>query len=793
MNLVVRFLILILIISSGASSIGQTLLRGTILDGETKQPIGDAKFGISNQGIGAITNKDGKFTYRKYHHVLSEASTFEVSAKGYISLRGSVDVLRKLQNKRGKIYLEKISEENIHLPQALGKITVFWDASSKTRARDTEREITFLKEFLTTKSGAEVRVVIFNESIVSNTSFSISEATTATLIQLIENVSYKGYSDYSLLEIEPADEILLFAENKPMFGTFQLDQNIPVHSINSGLNTISDLYFESLADFTSGSYKKLRQNEHTMTSVTNESYITGQFLQGEMPVPYAIIAKEGSLQEFNTDAEGYFKVPATAGDRLTFYSLGNYPKTLTVASKTLYQVMAVPKAEQLAEVNLKASYKRSEYAFDSILQLDMVEGREVPVRSVHKSQFNRNAFTIGDAIDGIYGARSYYSPRQGQTYITVGGGCARVFVDGVEMRVESIPVHLVENISIFKSYSRVLPCPSRIIVTTRLHKDRIDQRLRKKGYEQLKNNFYTEEVPILNFDAVATDYLIDVDSKLSTKIKLEKYRSLRKRYKDKVDFYVEMALYFYQLDAGAAREVRNDFAFVANDNVKALRILAYLHEHAREFLQAQKVYTRILEMAPNEPQSYRDLALMFQETGAYDKSLELYLNMLGNGVPGVDFTPLHSVLSNELQRLINLYKHKIDYHRLPNDWLVTNFNIDVRMTATWSDTNVPFEFQFVNPEKRFYNWNSDDNITKKALKETTTEEFVIDDAQSGNWLINVRYTGDENASNIPPYLKYTVYKNFGTPQEQRQIKLVKLDTQIKKVTLDSFNYSKTQP
>jgi tetratricopeptide (TPR) repeat protein len=1272
-----RIVCLFFVFFSTLSVISQTSLRATVLDQETKQPIADAKFGIADQGIGVVTNDEGKFTYRRYHHVLDEASQFEVSATGYLNLKGSINVLRKLQNKRGVIYLEKASAE-VTVSKAAEKIAVFWDASAKSASRNPENEINYLLKYLTTTPAREILVVVFNETIVSKQEFKISEESIDAIQNLLSTVTYKGVSDYGLLHNIQVDELLLFAESNPTFGMFQLSQNIPVHIINSSRSTTTDEYFESLSHYTSGIYKKLSTQGTRNVTLEAGPKVTGRYVNGENPVPYALIAKKGVLKEYYTDAEGYFKVPAIDGDALTFYSLGNFSKTLKITSKTEYQVLAIPKAEQLATVNLKAKKKRSEYAFDSIFQLDIVEGRTVPVRSVHKSQFNKNAFTIGDAINGIYGAKSFYDKSTGQSFILVGGGCAKTFIDGVESRLEAISVNIVENISIYQSYSMVLPCSSRIIVTTRMHPDRIDKRLRKKGYEMLENNFYNEKVPkleteslstfyfpkqtitgtvrgngtllqgvsilrsgkldevatnadgafslqaavgdilevkhfgmypksvvvtddreytielitkaeildevllskiadkpsteydsfdpttrmelvngrkydvrmvllkedlntagldifemvrmsdgkigvdgditsgrkifvykksniriplrafvdgvemdpmsinpllvervsvylapnwkvhskifittrnnpdirkkfladndielknnvykeevaalerdenqyftsqeitgvvsvksiplegvsifkkgslkevftdkeglfkmeatpgdiikikhagmypktvvvsdatryeialinktqilnevsvktkkveeeemimtaygkkdkksigykveselskfispadisftqvaykipgvivdpisktiffernfgalrvspimiiiddiqvtqsalqildpqtitnltalkslaatnkygsqafggvllittlkntfieyeekpdptvknniyketlpILSFDAVNADYIDHVASKRSSKIRLEKYRTIKNTYLDKVDFYVDMALYFQQIDASAAREVRNDFALLAKDNIKALRILAYLNEHAGEFMQAQKVYERVVAMDPSNPQSYRDLALIYQETGEYDKALELYVNMLGDQVPGIDFSSLTSVLSNELQRLINLHKHKLNYQRLPNDWLSVNFNIDVRMTASWSDTKAPFEFQFVNPDKRFYHWNSDKKRNKNIDKDSATEEFVIDDADPGSWLINVRYTGDVNAANIPPYLKYTIYKNFGTPMETSTIKLVKLENQIQKVTLDSFVY-----
>ncbi|MDX1462104.1 MAG: hypothetical protein R3359_03535, partial [Marinirhabdus sp.] len=114
----------------------------------------------------------------------------------------------------------------------------------------------------------------------------------------------------------------------------------------------------------------------------------------------------------------------------------------------------------------------------------------------------------------------------------------------------------------------------------------------------------------------------------------------------------------------------------------------------------------------------------------------------------------------------------------------------LRLTASWSDPQAPFEFQFVNPENRYYNWKSDSSLHSQPDNTVATEEFVIDDALPGNWLVNVRYIGDEKVGLIPPYLKYTLYKNYGTVDETKTVKLVRLDDQLQKVTLDAFTYSK---
>ena len=162
--------------------------------------------------------------------------------------------------------------------------------------------------------------------------------------------------------------------------------------------------------------------------------------------------------------------------------------------------------------------------------------------------------------------------------------------------------------------------------------------------------------------------------------------------------------------------------------------------------------------------------------------------MLGEQIMGVNFNGLEKPLRSELSRLVALHKDKIDYSRLPNEWLRTDFKVDMRMTIDWSDKSVPFEFQFVNPQKKFFKWTHTLEETRDRLKAEQkegfqTEEFIIDDAPAGEWLINVQYLGNEGDYVLPPFLKYTVYRNYGTPKESKEVRVIKLFKQVDKVTL----------
>ena len=92
----------------------------------------------------------------------------------------------------------------------------------------------------------------------------------------------------------------------------------------------------------------------------------------------------------------------------------------------------------------------------------------------------------------------------------------------------------------------------------------------------------------------------------------------------------------------------------------------------------------------------------------------------------------------------------------------------------WNDPNAEFELQFVNPNKKYFKWahtkfESMDRMMDEIKNGYHTEEFIIDDAEPGEWLFNIEGLAKEDALN-PTYLKYTVYKNYGLPEETKEIK-----------------------
>lgn len=54
------------------------------------------------------------------------------------------------------------------------------------------------------------------------------------------------------------------------------------------------------------------------------------------------------------------------------------------------------------------------------------------------------------------------------------------------------------------------------------------------------------------------------------------------------------------------------------------------------------------------------------------------------------------------------------------------------------------------------------------------EEFYLTSSDLGEWTFNIKYYGNNSILDEPTYIKITTYKNFGSANETKDIKVVRL-------------------
>lgn len=798
--------IILLILCSTMSVGAQTVFRGTVVNAGTKAPIVNAKIGVNDQGIGEITDEKGRFNYRRYHEVLGDKSELIISAEGYETIALDAKAVRTLFNRSSTIQLEPSTKQEGD--KAVKSVKLFWDISEDMLGRDIEAELAYIESFVDSNKSLKIEFVAFGYEIQKEEVITVRDGYLSTLRTLINSLEYGGPSNYGILDTSGVDAILFSSNGDPNFGTLKVQQETPVYTLASISQTDNGTYMKRLAQYTSGAYVPVGDIENEASQVLDEaivkSGIIGEIVDLSGPLGDAVITKKGSFDEVSTNRQGKFAIQAAVGDILVISKIGYFSKEVLVERKDIGTVEIISKSDELSEIVLEGD-KRVDNTIRTSNGRESKDKLGYAVSELTENDFAAGATTLQQLIQGkvsgvsvegglFSGSEVVYKIRGGNLSVTNNIPPIWIINGAIYQDVPNfIDVQQIVSISVLKSTSATsrygtLGAGGAFIIKTR---DQVYREVDKpkENTALVKGNDYAESA-VKNMEDITPSYIVRMRKLPNKNDQFKLYKKISTTQSSPLEFYVDVAKHFDQVDKNLANKVREDLAYISRNNTKALRTLAYLYEVGGDAQKAAWAYERILKIAPSEAQSYRDLALIYQEkeVGKYNQALELYINMLGEQIKGVNFEGLEKPLQSELKHLVVLHKDKIDFERLPNEWLTTDFDLDIRMVIEWSDPTVPFEFQFVNPDKKFFKWphtleESKERLEAELAQGFQTEEFIIDDAPKGEWLINVQYLGDPGDYVLPPFLKYTVYRNYGTSKETKEVKVVKLFNQSDKVTL----------
>lgn len=248
-------------------------------------------------------------------------------------------------------------------------------------------------------------------------------------------------------------------------------------------------------------------------------------------------------------------------------------------------------------------------------------------------------------------------------------------------------------------------------------------------------------------------------------------------------YYVDVYDYFSK--AGAEKEskaILNDIIKSQYDNYELLRALAYKLEVAKNYKLASSIYKRVLLLRPEDAQSYRDLALMYQQIGKNQKAFELLNTVLSDVVYNANNTKksfaMNGITKHEINNLIQ-NDNTIDKSAL-DSYNEINTNYDVRVVVDWNRADTDVELHVVDPnlEDCFYR-NPKTQIGGEIAADFNAgygpEEFTLRNARKGDYYIKVDYNNlklhdDEN----PTFMKVTTFKNYGTASETKEVQVVRL-------------------
>jgi len=286
------------------------------------------------------------------------------------------------------------------------------------------------------------------------------------------------------------------------------------------------------------------------------------------------------------------------------------------------------------------------------------------------------------------------------------------------------------------------------------------------------------EITIKEWDP-DTPYLKEL-KKAGAKEHFAVYMKQRKEHGASPAFFLDCAEFFYrQEDDRLAIQVLSNIVELELENAALLRVVAHRLAQWKLLDVSRMMFEEVLKLRPEEPQSYRDLALVLDQMEKYDRAIELLYHVVMNRWDRFDQIEVIALM--ELNRIIARAKRADGAAEFPVDKrLIKLLDVDVRIILTWDTDLTDMDLWVTEPsrEKAYYS-NNRTTIGGLVSRDFTQgygpEEYVLKRSMKGEYKIEANYYG----SSAPALtggvtLQVDVFTNYGRKNEKRQSLTIRL-------------------
>ncbi len=516
------------------------------------------------------------------------------------------------------------------------------------------------------------------------------------------------------------------------------------------------------------------------TPVIDQINVSGTILdEYDKPFPGVSVLVKGTTNGTQTDINGNYSIVVNMGEVL-MYSYVGYSKSEVYVSESkdidVSMELDTSEEEEVVVTALGIEKKKDEIgtAYEVVDSKLLVQANSTNI--IQSLQGKVSGLTIRDGNVFLRGARSMRSDNS-----------ALIVIDGVVSTsgfLQTLDPNTVKTVNVIKGANGAALYGSQasngvlIITTKRTFQDQSKSNnssrrkiIKHTGRLKVKNTINKAEHVKLFSKAKTVDEAYEV------------YNKEKENHSKELGYYVDAYDYFSKKDNSEYKKgILNDVIKSEFDNYELLRALGYKMEVAKDYLLASSLFKRVLLIRPKDAQSYRDLALVYQEMGKTQKAFELLNTIVSNALYEAKETTkslvMYNVAKNEINNLIQK-DPKVDKSSLES-FNEINTNYDVRIVIDWNRADTDMDLHVIDPslEDCFFK-NPKTQIGGEISSDLNMaygpEEFTLRNGRKGDYYVKVNYANDvlQDDEN-PTFVKVTLYKNYGTPKENKEVQVVRL-------------------
>ncbi|WP_339140908.1 TonB-dependent receptor plug domain-containing protein [Croceitalea sp. MTPC5] len=645
----------------------------------------------------------------------------------------------------------------------------------------------------------------------------------------MSNIAYDGCTLFENLNtISKHDKVLVFTDGKKVKENDFLSLNENDVIVNSSKNA-NVRFLNFMAYFNKAALIDFLENQKPKIAPSHAKKSLGTLVNGTVyldgkPVPnVSIISSFGNDRQVVTDDYGKFSFQTNLGDTLKVLGTKLVKSALVVKdfdtelqffldSNTVSLdevVVSESKLDEKVKVNTAYGLQNNEsigYAVSTVGDADIndsesklheaLEGKvsglqinkasgwdnrstlgKTLIRGINSINMNNYALVV---IDGVPVESTFRAGASGSfvtQFETLGSGASQKVANFDYINPDNIAsVTVLKGLAATNRFG-TMGGNGVILITTKTaaYKDGV-----KKNIDQalLTNNIFEGKL-VSKKGQLNTPYLKDLRKAKNVKEVYDVYLGQRTNYLENNQYFIDVSDYFRTVSPPLADRVLSNI-LEKKTTYNSLRKLFLKYRFLEDWSMALVVAKKMFFDYPKKIQTYYDFAIAQKDAGYIQKSADLLNGIVTGAIdPTLDFSPLNKIAGATLRNLVNRNNSKLDLSKIDGSYK-NNLTYNVRLIFDWERPQDEFVLKFVNPQKRFFDWEhsalADRNrITSELKNGFSVEQFeLIGDISIGDWQVNVTNLSSE-ANNHPFLIKCTVQHNFGKSNQREEKHIIRLD------------------
>lgn len=246
-------------------------------------------------------------------------------------------------------------------------------------------------------------------------------------------------------------------------------------------------------------------------------------------------------------------------------------------------------------------------------------------------------------------------------------------------------------------------------------------------------------------------------------------------YKDEnstsAGFYMDVANWRWTKgDTAMAVQILGNLAEMAPGDHELLRSLGRKLWQEGELDLAHSVLKEVARLRPEEPQTWRDMALLQDALGHHQEAIDGLYHVVTT-IWSDRFPEISVMAAQEMMCIVNQHGDDLEVRNI-DERFTTALPTDIRVVLQWDQNDIDMDLWVTDPrgERCMYNHRETEAggwMSRDFTGGYGPEEFLLKKAIPGNYKIQVNYYGNRRQEMSRPVLvQVRLIRNYGKPNQE---------------------------